>query len=534
MEFLLLAPAAIGLYNKIKNKPATKLNTKIIDSVKGIAPNDFRKWHGAKPAAQRELEKTFHNVEPEKAPNLFPMDPKLTIATKSLYNISEPKMVEKTGTTFVDPFSGRTYEDWKNKDPTPTGSYATNTTNRAMQNLMGIQDPITFRKKEIDYLAPNKDVRSDLLDTGNRAQDPRKRVREAVVQNTQNNLNGYRPKGTNAVTNKPMFMNMVDGHFTLRAKPFMKPSMRVANEANDGKRGFNTGGLLELSNEQRADLPPTVDKTMGGLAPVPTYEGNNFERQQPLTHAKVPCTSGEVPSPLAAENLDQASKHATVRAPKVRRGKRKNGRRAKATKEELGKAKRQRPTRAFGRLRGLRKMHLEAVQALETGGVVLRAENPLLGKDRTMKALENQHMSLKEGGAALRAENPLLGKDRTMKGPENQHMTLEGAGSVFDRGQVQTSNRQKNAGGKGSQTGGGGDFAKSAHPTMGQAPKERETKGRAQGGFHETIERADLSGARNCFMQPLQARAMPMDRAAMTTSASSVQQPQVQTNRKQL
>lgn len=499
MEFLLLAPAAIGLYNQI-NKPATKLNTKIIDSVKGIAPNDFRKWHGAKPAAQRELEKTFHNVEPEKAPNLFPMDPKLTIATKSLYNISEPKMVEKTGTTFVDPFSGRTYEDWKNKDPTPTGSYATNTTNRAMQNLMGIQDPITFRKKEIDYLAPNTDVRSDLLDTGNRAQDPRKRVREAVVQNTQNNLDGFRPKGTNAVTNKPMFMNMVDGHFTLRAKPFMKPSMRVANEANDGKRGFNTGGLLELSKDDRADLPPTVDKTRGGLAPVPTYEGNNFERQQPLTRAKVPCSSGEVPSPLAAENLDQASKHAAVRAPKVRRGKRKNKRRAKATKEELGKAKRQRPSRAFGRLRGLRAMHVEAVQAFETGGVVLRAENPLLGKDRTMKALKNEHM------------------------------TLEGAGSVFDRGQVQTSNRRKNAGGKGSQTAGGGDFARSAHPTMGQAPKARETKGRAQGGFHETIERADPSGARNCLMQPFQARTMPMDRAMTSTVVAA---PQVQTNRKE-
>ena len=130
-------------------------------------------------------------------------------------------------------------------------------------------------------------------------------------------------------------------------------------------------------------------------------------------------------------------------------------------------------------------MHVEAVQAFETG-VVLRAENPLLGKDRTKKALKNEHM------------------------------TLEGAGSVFDRGQVQTSNRRKNAGGKGSQTGGGGDFARSPTQRWGR-PRRQGKRKAGPGGFHETIERADLSGARNCLMQPFQARTMPMDRAMTST-----------------
>ena len=507
MELLLLAPAALSLYSKLTGQPAkpgtepTQLaTTGVVPSVKGVTPDDFRKWTVAQPSAKRELNKTFGNLEPPGAPSLFYMDPSITMVRPELYDNPTPTRTVKTGTTFKDA-TGREYFNLKDKDPAPTGTYRTNTSSRAKNRLMGVTDPIVLEKKEVDYLAPNTTVRADLLDTAGNSRDPRRRARDTVTQNIQNNLNGYRLEGTNNVENKPAFMNMVDGHFMLRAKPFMKASMRVANQENGEERSFNEGGRVDRHSD-RAALLSAIDKTRAGPGVAPAALSTNATSAAPLVDVKPRCAASAIPNPLLSTTVEQRAERAKVRAAKTRRGRTGTKRGTKGQRTGAGEAKRQGLSRRLGRLRGLNAKRADAVQALQTAGVILRAENPLLTRDRTMAHSKNDHVS------------------------------LGGMGGVADRGQTATSKRRRNAGTRGSATPGGGAYAFSDRAKAAVEQKDRTLAGRAGGGLHETIDRAAPGGARCARGNPGPARTV-VDGANVRSAPFPVA-PAVQSNQKTL
>ena len=334
-------PAAIGLYNQI-NKPATKLNTKIIDSVKGIAPNDFRKWHGAKPAAQRELEKTFHNVEPRESAEPLPHGPETDDRDQILYNISRAEDGGEDWDDVCGPFQRPDVRRLEEQGPTPTGSYATNTTNRAMQNLMGIKTRSpSERRRSTTCPEHGRPVRPPRWGTGPKTHEKGARGRGAEHAEQP----GRVPPQRHERGDEQAHVHEHGGRALYAPGKTLHEALdAVANEANDGKRASTLAGSSSCP-KTTAPTSPTVDKTRGA-APCANVRGQQFRTPAALDARQSPLHQWRGPLPLAAENLDQASKHAAVRAPKVRRGKRKNKRRAKATRG-VGKGEAPRPSRAL-------------------------------------------------------------------------------------------------------------------------------------------------------------------------------------------